>query len=91
MNQTTDFAQRRHSQIVDLLMDDYVSWREACAAVALAYENWRSAERQDRRLAFSVYLAALDREEQAAMTYQRDVEQVAATRPFEPQKPCLRP
>jgi hypothetical protein len=67
----------RRRQIVDELMDDYVSWREACAAVATAYENWKYAERQDKKLAFGVYVAALDREEQAAATYQRTVAQVA--------------
>jgi hypothetical protein len=77
--QDSDSALRRRKQIVDVLMDDYVSWREACAAVAVAYENWGCAERRDSTLAFSVYLAALDREEQAATTYQRDVAQVAAT------------
>lgn len=67
----------RRRQIVDELLDDYVSWREACAAVATAYENWKCAERQDKKLAFSVYVAALDREEQAAAAYQRAVAQVA--------------
>ena len=58
-------------------MDDYVSWREACATVAVSYENWRCSDRPDRKLAFSVYVAALDREEQAATAYQRAVAQVA--------------
>ena len=70
-------ARGRRRQIVDEMMDDYVSWREACAAVALAYENWKCAERQDKKHALSVYVAALDREEQAAAAYQRAVEQAA--------------
>ena len=43
-----------------------MSWREACAAVAVSYENWKCSDRRDQKLAFSVYVAALDREEQAA-------------------------
>jgi hypothetical protein len=64
-------------QYVDEMMDDYVSWRDACAAVAVSYENWKCSDRPDKKLAFSVYVAALDREEQAATAYQRAVAQVA--------------
>ena len=53
----------RRGQYVDDLIDDYVSWREACGAVAASYENWRCAKRQDQALAFSAYVAALNREE----------------------------
>jgi hypothetical protein len=59
------------------MIDDYVSWHEACAAVAVSYENWRCSDRPDEKLAFSVYVAALDREEQAAAAYGRAVAQVA--------------
>jgi hypothetical protein len=71
------FVGVRSRQIVDEMMDDYVSWREACAAVAVSYENWRCSDRQDKKLAFSLYVAALDREELAAAAYQRSVAQVA--------------
>jgi hypothetical protein len=64
-------------EIVDEMIDDYVSWRGACAAVAVSYENWRCSDRPDKKLAFSVYVAALDGEEQAAAAYQRAVAQVA--------------
>jgi hypothetical protein len=64
-------------EIVDEMIDDYVSWHEACAAVAVSYENWRCSDRPNEKLAFSVYVAALDREEQAAAAYQRAVAQVA--------------
>ena len=67
----------RRRQYVDDMMDDYVSWREACAAVAVSYQNWKCSDRPDRKLAFSVYVAALDREEQAATAYQRAVARVA--------------
>jgi hypothetical protein len=67
----------RRRQYVDDMMDDYVSWRDACAAVAVSYEDWKCSDRPDERLAFSVYVAALDGEEQAATAYQRAVAQVA--------------
>jgi hypothetical protein len=68
----------RRRQYVDDMMDDYLSWREACAAVAVSYQNWKYSDCQDRKLAFSVYVAALDREAQAATAYQRAVAQVTA-------------
>ena len=67
----------RRRQYVDDMMDDYVSWRDACAAVAVSYEDWKCSDRPDEKLAFSVYVAALDREQQAAAAYQRAVVQVA--------------
>ena len=70
------FAGGRRRQYVDDMMDGYVSWRDACAAVAVSYENWKSSVRTDQKLAFSAYVAALDREEQAATAYERAVAQV---------------
>ena len=77
LDQSSAFAAERRRQYVDELIDHYVSWREACAAVAVSYENWTCSERPDMKLAFSVYVAALDREEQAATAYQLAVAQVA--------------
>jgi hypothetical protein len=76
-DQSSAFAEETRRRYVDELIDDYVSWREACAAVAVSYENWRCSDRPDRKLAFSGYVAALDREEQAATAYQLAVAQVA--------------
>jgi hypothetical protein len=59
------------------MIDHYVSWREECTAVAHAYQQWKAAHRQDRSLAFSAYVAALDREERAAASYQALAEQSA--------------
>jgi hypothetical protein len=70
------FAEERRRRCVDELIDDYVSWREACTAVAVSYENWRCSGRPDKKLAFSGYVAALDREEQAATAYQLALAQV---------------
>jgi hypothetical protein len=76
-DRTSAFVGGGRREIVDEMIDDYVSWREACAAVAVSYENWRCWDPPDEKLAFSVYVAALDREEQAAAAYQRAVAQVA--------------
>jgi hypothetical protein len=76
-DQSSASVAERRRQYIDELIDDYVSWREACAAVASSYEKWRCSDRPDKKLAFSVYVAALDREEQAATAYQRAVAQVA--------------
>ncbi len=61
---------------VDLMIDDYVNWREACAEVASAYQRWSVAARRDEALTFSAYLAALDREERAASAYQQAITRV---------------
>jgi hypothetical protein len=66
-------------QYLDDIVDDYVSWREACGMVSAAYTNWQRAGREDQKLAYSEYVAALNCEEEAAMAYQRAVEQGAAT------------
>ena len=62
--------------LVDELIATYVSWRSACSAVRRSYDRWCTCDRRDTRTAFGVLAAALDREEQAATTYRRLVEQV---------------
>jgi hypothetical protein len=74
---TIIYTESRRRRYVDDLVDHYVSWREACAAVAETYESWRIARREERTLTFDEYLAALDREEQAARVYQDAVEELA--------------
>jgi hypothetical protein len=56
-------------RLVDEAVDAYVDWREERASVWDAYARWASAPVADRRLAFSAYRAALDREERAAHVY----------------------
>jgi hypothetical protein len=56
----------RPRDLTDEFLDGYVSWREECIALEGAYELWRYAQPRDRTLAFAAYLAALEREEQAA-------------------------
>jgi hypothetical protein len=59
------FGRARRKRYVDGLINDYVTWREACGAVAVTYEGWLEARRADR-------------EEEAARAYQAAVAQVAA-------------
>jgi hypothetical protein len=63
--------------LVDELIEHYVRWREECAAVASSYESWSRGGSGDRALAFSAYLAALDREELAAAGYRRLIAEIA--------------
>jgi len=62
---------------VDLLLDCYVSWREECLTVRVAYDRWSEGDRLDRQRAYAGYLAALDREEQAARVYADQLERVS--------------
>jgi hypothetical protein len=55
--------------VIDELLERYVSWREECETVGLAYRQWASAENAEHRLAYAAYIAALDREEHAARAY----------------------
>ncbi len=74
----TRFGRSRRKREIDALIDQYVSWRERCAAVATAYQAWLTAEPKQRDLAFTMYSAALDHEEEAASAYQVAVARVAA-------------
>jgi hypothetical protein len=67
----------RHPRLefLDALMDSYVHWRDESRAVAESYGKLHSAAAPDRAAAFEDYLAALDREEDAACDYRRVVEQ----------------
>jgi hypothetical protein len=62
-------ANRAMRLATDALLEQYVSWREECEFVRLAYQRWDRAEGSDSGLAYAAYLAALDREEHAACTY----------------------
>jgi hypothetical protein len=54
----------------------YANWRDASDGVAEAYRSWAAAPRGERWLADAAYLGALEREEHAALAYQRLVEQI---------------
>ena len=62
--------------MIDGLLECYVSWREECQAVRLAYQRWAGSDRDERRVAYAACHAALDREERAALTYAENVERV---------------
>ncbi|UGS37158.1 hypothetical protein DSM104329_03573 [Capillimicrobium parvum] len=69
---------------MDRFVDAYVDWREECVCVWEAHEQWSAASSPDRRLAFSCYRAALEREEHASRVYAELVARlsVAAQRPM---------
>jgi hypothetical protein len=58
-------------RLVDQLVGSYVAWREACAGVDDAYHDWARESGARGRVAFGVYMAALNAEEQAAESYAR--------------------
>jgi hypothetical protein len=62
---------------VDELFECYLSWREECRAVRQAYERCVDSMQAEGSLAYAGYVAALDREEQAASTYVDHVERVS--------------
>jgi hypothetical protein len=62
------------SDLIDAVMDGYITWREESAAVEAAYQTWRRAPADRRTVAFDDYFAALDREELAASEYRRLIE-----------------
>jgi hypothetical protein len=53
-------------RLVDELVEAYVAWREMCARVDQAYRSWASETEPGGGVAFGVYMATLDAEEQAA-------------------------
>ena len=63
---------------IDELLESYVSWREECHGVRLAYRRWIGSERAEGRLAYAGYVAALDREERAAGAYAGHIERFLA-------------
>ena len=63
-------------QLIDAVVDMYVTWREACAAVDACYHRWTSAAPAKRASAFAAYVSALDREERVAGQYRLLLEQV---------------
>lgn len=56
--------------VIDQLIEGYVVWREACAAVQAAYDVWRRAPEDQAGAAFADYVAALNWEERAAEDYE---------------------
>jgi hypothetical protein len=61
----------RKRQMADRAVLAYVEWRAQCTAVWDAHRCWMNAAGADAALAYTVYEAALDREEAAARVYAR--------------------
>ena len=59
----------RQELLVDMLVEAYVDWREACARVNDTYSDWISGTVLGYRLACARYVAALDAEQHAADVY----------------------
>jgi hypothetical protein len=62
--------------LVDDLIAAYVTWRTECSAVRSSYGLWSTCDGRHGDALFGGYAAALDREEQAAATYRRLLEQI---------------
>jgi hypothetical protein len=76
MHAVTDSTNAFGRWAIGEMLERYISWREECYAVRMAYQQWAGSGRRERRLAYAGYLAALDREEQAARTYAGHVDRV---------------
>jgi hypothetical protein len=57
------------------------AWRDAAVDAELAFLRWKDADHAERRGAAAAYLAAIEREEQAASEYSRAWEACCATVP----------
>jgi hypothetical protein len=71
-----------HSSLDDFI-ESYICWREACDAVASAYELWLRAPAHERCVAFAAYQAALEREDRAAHRH-RDLQRRLTTEAPQP-------
>jgi len=76
MDNVTDSSTAFGQWAIDEMLERYISWREECAAVRMAYQQWADSDRRERGLAYTGYLTALDGEERAAGTYAGHVERV---------------
>lgn len=56
-------------RLVDNMIEAYVTWRDACLLVGNTYDSWTGESGTGAKAAFGRYVAALDREEQAAELY----------------------
>lgn len=67
-------------RLLDALVGSHDSWRKQCAAVQSAYDRWL-AGRDESGVAFAIYRAELEFEEQAARAYRDSAKRLAlATR-----------
>jgi hypothetical protein len=71
-------SRRRQRETIDAVVNEYARWREECAIVHSAYDLWTASPPRRRRLAHAAYVAALDREGEAAAHYERRIRQAVA-------------
>jgi len=57
------------------------AWHDAAIDAQLAFEWWKNAGQADRATAAAVYLAAIEREEQAASEYSKALEACSTSAP----------
>jgi hypothetical protein len=75
---------RVRAQITRLVVDvgnRASAWRGAADDAELAYRRWKTAALQERGDAAAAYLAAIEREEEAAAEYSRAVDACCSTVP----------
>jgi hypothetical protein len=66
------------SDLIDEALFSYADWRDESAAVEETYLHWCAAPRADRNHRYGAYIAALDREQAAAMIYAIAVSELRA-------------
>lgn len=71
-------AAATRTQLIDAVMEGYVTWREECAAVAVTYQAWSRSSAEERANAYDAYVAALEHEDYAAARYQRLIQRATA-------------
>jgi hypothetical protein len=69
MTSITMVNQWHRRRLVNKAMDAYLSWREQCIGVRLAYSYWEASRAGDSALWYEAYSEALDREERACELY----------------------
>ena len=57
-------------QLADRAFQHYLDWRDETSTLERAYDRWVRAPLEERASAFAAYMAALDREEHAAVRYE---------------------
>ena len=57
-------------QLTDRAFLHYLDWLDETSTLERAYGRWIAAHREERALAYTAYMAALDREEHAAVRYE---------------------
>lgn len=67
-------------RLLDALIDSHDSWQKQCAAVQSAYDRWL-AGRDESGVAFAIYRAELEFEEQAARAYRDSAKRLALATP----------